>query len=51
MFYNLQFKRPLSKQEEAQIHWLQSKAQQAEEKDKNQILRELISLIKEIDSD
>ena len=51
MFYNLQFKRPLNKQEEAQIHWLQPKAQQAKGQEKDQILREPIALIKEIDSD
>ena len=55
MFYNLQFKRPLSKQEEAQINWLQSQMHQAglrkDEKEKTRILRELIALLNKIDSD
>ena len=55
MFYNLKFKRQLSKQEMAQIIWLQSQmyhaGQRKEEKEKTRILRELIALLKKVNSD
>jgi len=50
MFDNLEFNRPLSKQEEALLYWLQSKIQQADEKEQLIWIGEFLALIDEIDS-
>jgi len=55
MLDNLKFDRQLSKQEKAQLYWLQSKIQQANERDDRKegllLVEEFLALIDKIESD